>query len=131
MEEVIKYTATGRRKESVARVSLVSGEGNITVNERPLEGYFKRETDRIVIQQPFSATNTLKKFDCVAKVSGGGISGQTGALRLGIARALLKADDSLSQILKKSGFLSRDARMKERKKFGQKGARRRFQWTKR
>lgn len=131
MEDPVKYTATGRRKESVARVRLVSGKGNIVVNNREFANYFIRETDRIVVQQPLSVTDTTDKFDCVAKVSGGGISGQTGAMRLGIARALVKFDESLTPVLKKNGFLSRDARMKERKKFGQKGARKRFQWTKR
>jgi len=131
MEEIVKYMATGRRKEAVAQVTLTPGKGNIVVNDRSFEQCFVKETDRIIIKQPFYVTNSLNKFDCRARISGGGISGQSGALRLGIARALAKANDEFVQILKKNGFLSRDPRMKERKKFGQKGARKRFQWTKR
>ncbi|MFH1201919.1 MAG: 30S ribosomal protein S9 [Candidatus Omnitrophota bacterium] len=126
-----KLVAIGRRKEAVARVELVAGAGRIKVNNSPLDKYFKRETDVIYIKQPFVITNTMNKFDILAKVKGGGISGQAGALRLGIARALLLSDNALKQTLRRSGLLTRDSRTKERKKYGQKGARKRFQWTKR
>lgn len=125
------YTATGRRKESVARVRLAAGKGEFFINKRPLDKYFIRETDRILIGQPFQLTNTVNKFDCFANIRGGGLSGQAGALRLGIARALLLVDPAYKQLLRKGNFLTRDSRMKERKKYGQKGARKRFQWTKR
>ena len=125
------YTATGRRKEAIARVRLLSGKGNIVVNRRPLEGYFVRETDRLKIKQPLQATNSLNKFDCFANLKGGGASGQAEALRHGISRALVSIDPAFKTILKKGSFLTRDSRMKERKKYGQKGARKRFQWTKR
>lgn len=131
METATAYNATGRRKESIARVKLVPGKGGVLVNKRPLDNYFIRETDRILIKQPFQVTNTVDKFDCFANIRGGGASGQAGALRLGISRALVVVDPSLKSLLRKSGFLSRDSRMKERKKYGQKGARKRFQWTKR
>ena len=124
------FSATGRRKEAVARVRLISGSGNITVNKRPFEKYFIRETDRIIIKQPFQATNTQDKYDCLANIVGGGLSGQAGALRMGISRALVSVDLFLNRFLK-GEFLTRDDRMKERKKYGQKGARKRFQWTKR
>lgn len=131
MDSRIKHTAVGRRKESIARVSLSPGSGEILVNRRPLEAYFTRETDRILIKQPFQVTNTVNKFDCFANIRGGGMSGQAGALRMGISRALSLSDPAFTSLLRKSGFLSRDSRMKERKKYGQKGARKRFQWTKR
>ncbi|PIQ88653.1 MAG: 30S ribosomal protein S9 [Candidatus Omnitrophica bacterium CG11_big_fil_rev_8_21_14_0_20_42_13] len=131
MDKVIEYIATGRRKEAVASVRLLPGKGNILVNNSNWNKYFVRETDRIIIRQPFKATNSLDKFDCVAKVTGGGISGQAGALRHAISRALVKADESVKPVLRQGGFLTRDPRMKERKKFGRKGARKRFQWTKR
>lgn len=131
METAAAYNATGRRKESIARVKLVPGKGGILVNKRPLDNYFIRETDRIIIKQPFQVTNTADKFDCFANIRGGGASGQAGALRLGISRALVIIDPLFKSPLRKSGFLSRDSRMKERKKYGQKGARKRFQWTKR
>lgn len=137
-EDTIKKTTlnpnimvTGRRKEAVARVRLMSGKGLITVNGRKLEDYFLRETDRIIINQPFSVTETMAKFDVIAKVSGGGISGKAGALRHAISRALVIGDSSLRPVLRKSDLLTRDSRTKERKKYGQKGARKRFQWTKR
>ena len=123
--------AVGRRKEAVARVKLVRGTGKIIVNSRAFENYFPLETDRKVILQPLEITGTLNKYDIFAKVKGGGISGQAGALRLGIARALVETEPELKEILRKSGLLTRDPRMKERKKYGQKGARKRFQWTKR
>jgi small subunit ribosomal protein S9 len=131
MAEVAKYTALGRRKESAARVSLLAGKGDILVNGRPYEEYFLRETDRIIIKQPLAITNNMNKYDIIANIKGGGLTGQAGALRLGIARTLLLAQPELQDLLRKGGFLTRDPRMKERKKYGQKGARKRFQWTKR
>ncbi len=125
------YLATGRRKEAIARVRLVPGKGKIFINKNPWEKYFLEETDRIVIKQPFQATNTINKFDCFAVVCGGGISGQATALRHGISRALILSDSTFRPVLRKGNFLTRDSRMKERKKYGQKGARKRFQWTKR
>lgn len=131
MVEVVKYAATGRRKTSVARVSLIPGTGKIIVNRRAFEEYFPRETDRIAILEPLKATNALSKFDVEAKIRGGGTTGQVGAIRLGLARALSLCDPENKNILKKTNFLSRDPRMKERKKPGQKGARKKFQWVKR
>ena len=131
MVEVVKYGATGRRKTSVARVNLMPGTGIIKVNESLFEKYFTRETDRIVIMEPLKLTNNLNKFDITAKVSGGGISGQTGAIRLALSRALSHCDTDHKSVLKKADCLSRDPRMKERKKPGQKGARKKFQWVKR
>ena len=101
------------------------------VNNKPYDKYFNRETDRIIIRQPLQITNSMDKYDIVSNVRGGGISGQAGALRLGISRALISAEPTLRDLLRKEGFLTRDPRMKERKKYGQKGARKRFQWTKR
>ncbi|NQS99497.1 MAG: 30S ribosomal protein S9 [Candidatus Omnitrophica bacterium] len=126
-----RFQATGRRKRSIARVTLSSGEGKFTINGRTMEDYFPIETLRVSVMQPLVTTDTLKKFDVRAKVSGGGIAGQAIAVRHGISRALLKSNETLRSSLKSAGFLRRDPRMKERKKFGQKGARRRFQWTKR
>jgi small subunit ribosomal protein S9 len=131
MEEKKKIIITGRRKESVARVRIVEGKGDITVNKRPFEKYFIRETDRIIIKQPLEATNTLNRFDIFVNVRGGGLTGQAGAFRQGLSRALAAVDPDLKDILRKGGFLTRDPRMKERKKYGRKGARKRFQWTKR
>ncbi|MFH1128800.1 MAG: 30S ribosomal protein S9 [Candidatus Omnitrophota bacterium] len=131
MEQTIKYTATGRRKEAIARVRLIIGKGDIIINKRPLDKYFIRETDRIIIQQPLILTNTLNKYNIIAIATGGGLTGQAGALRHGISRALVLADPSLKDLLRKNSYLTRDPRMKERKKYGQKGARKRFQWTKR
>ena len=131
MVDIAKYKAIGRRKEAVARVRLIPGNGKIVINKRDLSEYFIRETDRIIIRQPLEVTNNLTKFDVYAVVRGGGLTGQAGAVRLGIARAISLADISLKDILRKSGFLTRDPRMKERKKYGRKGARKRFQWTKR
>jgi len=125
------YEATGRRKTAVARVKLVPGTGNWKVNLRELGEYFKSDALCNYIKQPLALTNTLGKFDIYAKLSGGGISGQAGALRHAIARALTVADASLREVLKGSGCLTRDARMKERKKAGQPGARKRFQFSKR
>lgn len=133
MAEKIQYRATGRRKNSTARVRLVPGDGKITVNERPFDNYFTRESHRLIIMQPIELvlSKLTNKFDVYANVDGGGISGQAGALKQGIARALVKADEALKTLLKKAGFLTRDARMRERKKYGRKRARRRFQYTKR
>jgi small subunit ribosomal protein S9 len=131
MEVNMTYKALGRRKESVARVEMSVGSGSITINGRPYESYFLRKTDQIVIKQPLEVTNTLNKFDIISNITGGGLSGQAGALRLGIARGLMIADPAYKDLLRKNGFLTRDPRAKERKKFGLKGARKRFQWTKR
>jgi len=126
-----KIQATGRRKRAVARVFLSPGEGKVRVNGRSFQDYFPTQTLRVCIMQPLEMSKSSKKFDVYANVNGGGISGQAEAMRHGIARALLKIDDGLRSVLKNAGFLRRDPRMRERKKYGQKGARRRFQWTKR
>ena len=131
MENMDKYTAVGRRKESVARVRLLPGKGDIRVNGRPIEKYFLRETDTIIVRQPLQVTDSLSKYDVIANIRGGGTTGQAGALKLGIARCLISADPALKDMLRKQGFLTRDPRATERKKYGQKGARKRFQWTKR
>ena len=131
MEGITKFAAVGRRKESVARGQLIPGKGDIEANGRPYEKYFLRETDRIIVKQPLEMTNNLNKYDIIANLRGGGLTGQAGALRLGISRALIIAEPGLKDLLRKSGFLTRDPRAKERKKYGQKGARKRFQWTKR
>ncbi|HPN88548.1 MAG TPA: 30S ribosomal protein S9 [Candidatus Omnitrophota bacterium] len=131
MVEVVKYSATGRRKSSVARVILTPGTGIIRVNKRTFENYFPRETDRIMIIDPLKLTNTVGKFDIEASITGGGSTGQAGAFRLGLSRALTLFDAQNKPVLKKSSLLTRDPRMKERKKPGQKGARRKFQWVKR
>lgn len=125
------YYATGRRKHSIARVRLIPGNGQIVVNKHEILEYFKRDTLRMVIEQPLEATETLGKYDVLANVDGGGLAGQAGAMRMGIARALLKVDADFRPVLKSAGFLTRDPRMKERKKYGQKGARKRFQFSKR
>ena len=125
------FYGTGRRKSSVARVRLYPGTGKITINGRDVEDYFGLETLKLIINQPFGVTGTEGKFDIVANVQGGGISGQAGAIRHGVSRALLLADDSYRTLLKKAGFLTRDPRMKERKKYGLKAARRASQFSKR
>ena len=125
------YYATGRRKESVARIWLEDCGKAIVVNSRKLEEYFPRETLRMIIQQPFEATKLAERFGVKVEVNGGGLLGQAGAVRLGISRALLEFDENLRPVLRKSGFLTRDPRKKERKKFGHKKARRSFQYTKR
>lgn len=125
------YYATGRRKESTAKVWLTPGSGEMKVNKRPLLDYFKRETLKMLVEQPLVHTNTIGKFDVKAQVRGGGLSGQAGAMRLGIARALVKVDEEYRPILRAAGFLTRDPRMKERKKYGMAGARKRFQFSKR
>ncbi len=126
------FYGTGRRKTSVARVRLYAGSGNITINGRDIDEYFGLETLKVIARQPLTLTNTAEKFDVVCRVGGGGITGQAGAIRHGIARALLQYDsENLRPVLKKAGFLTRDPRMKERKKYGLKGARRAPQFSKR
>ena len=131
MGESTKYVALGRRKESTARVRMEPGNGQILVNGRAFEKYFLRETDRIIVLQPLALTENAGKFNIAANLAGGGLTGQAGALRLGIARALLIADENYKDIFRKNGYLTRDPRMKERKKYGLKGARKRYQRTKR
>ena len=126
-----KLYGTGRRKKSIARVYLVPGTGNITINKRSIDEYFGLETLKVTVRQPLVATETLDKFDVLVNVHGGGTTGQAGAIRHGISRALLHADAEFRPILKKAGFLTRDPRMKERKKYGLKGARRAPQFSKR
>ncbi len=125
------YWAVGRRKTSVARVRLLSGSGEIEVNKKPLEEYFARATQKADLRRPLELTKNDDKYNIKANVKGGGPTGQAGAIRHGIARALIEMDPSLRDILKKAGYLTRDPRMKERKKYGQKGARARFQFSKR
>jgi small subunit ribosomal protein S9 len=126
------FYGTGRRKSSVARVRIVPGTGVVTINGRDIDDYFGLETLKLIVRQPFVATNTLGKFDIIAKVIGGGVSGQAGAIRHGLSRALLQASENeYRPILKKAGFLTRDPRMKERKKYGLKAARRAPQFSKR
>ena len=127
----IKSYGTGRRKSSIARVWLVPGKGSIKINKRTLDNYFGRESLSTVVEKPLELVDKKNELDVFAKVEGGGITGQAGALQHGIARALLQYDPTLRSILKKEGLLTRDARMKERKKYGQKGARARFQFSKR
>jgi len=127
----VQYYGTGRRKTSVARVWLRPGRGEMKVNKRAVAEYFPRETHRLLIAQPLELTGTAAQFDVLVNVGGGGLSGQAGAVRHGIARALLVYDDKLRAQLKRAGFLTRDPRMKERKKYGQPGARKRFQFSKR
>ncbi len=127
----VEYYGTGKRKSSTARVYLIPGEGQITVNKRDMSLYFRNETQRTIIRFPLTVTDNLGKFDIRANVSGGGTSGQAGAIRLGIAKALLQFNAELRPKLKRAGLLSRDSRIKERKKYGQKGARKRFQFSKR
>lgn len=122
---------TGRRKTSVARVRLIDGNGDVTVNKCALENFFPRETDRATVLAPLRVTNTLGKYKVFANVDGGGPTGQSGAIALGIARALVKANSEHMDVLREHGLLTRDSRMKERKKYGRKGARKSFQWTKR
>ena len=126
-----EFLGTGRRKTAVARVRLATGSGKMTINGRELENYFVTETLRTDVLQPFTVTETGGKFDTRVNVSGGGPAGQAGAVRHGIARALLEADINLRPTLKSEGLLTRDSRMKERKKYGQPGARKRFQFSKR
>jgi small subunit ribosomal protein S9 len=128
---IAQYAGTGRRKTSVARVRLIPGNGKMTINKRDIEEYFDYETLRVIAREPLVLTETLDKFDVLVKVEGGGFTGQAGAVRHGLARALLEYDESLRPILKKAGFLTRDSRMKERKKYGLKKARRAPQFSKR
>ncbi len=125
------FYGTGRRKKSVARVRLVPGNGKITINGRDIDNYFGLETMKLIVNQPFGVTNTTGKFDIICTVQGGGFSGQAGAIRHGVAKALLQSDAELRSALKKAGFLTRDPRMKERKKYGLKAARRAPQFSKR
>lgn len=125
------FYGTGRRKKSVARVRVYAGTGKITVNDRDIDDYFGLETLKVIVRQPLALTGTADKFDIVCKVAGGGVSGQAGAVRHGLSRALLQFDANLRPELKKAGFLTRDPRMKERKKYGLKGARRAPQFSKR
>jgi len=125
------FYATGRRKNSIARVRLFPGSGKIEVNKKSLIEHFKRETLKMIIEQPLELSENISKFDIIAKVEGGGLTGQAGAMRLGISRALLKYDEELKSILRVNGFLTRDPREKERKKYGMAGARKRFQFSKR
>ena len=127
----VKYYGTGRRKKSIARVYLTPGTGKITINKRDIDEYFGLETLKVVVRQPLVATETLEKFDVLVNVHGGGFTGQAGAIRHGIARSLLKADAEFRPTLKKAGYLTRDPRMKERKKYGLKAARRAPQFSKR
>jgi small subunit ribosomal protein S9 len=127
----VQYYGTGRRKKSTARVRLVPGTGNITINGRDAKEYFPYETQILIINQPLVATETQGTYDVLVNVHGGGFTGQAGAIRHGIARALLEADPEYRAVLKREGFLTRDARMKERKKYGLKGARRAPQFSKR
>jgi len=131
MSDKVQYMATGRRKNSVARVRIMAGEGKVTVNSRPFGAYFPRESNRLIIMQPMEIVKLESKLDVFANVNGGGLSGQAGAIKHGIARALVKMDAALKATIKKAGFLTRDSRMRERKKYGRKRARRRFQFTKR
>ena len=126
-----QYYGTGRRKSSIARVYLVPGKGNITINKRDIDEYFGLETLKVIVRQPLAATDNLEKFDVLVNVKGGGYTGQAGAIRHGIARALLQADEEFRPVLKKAGYLTRDPRMKERKKYGLKAARRAPQFSKR
>ena len=131
MTEKVQYIATGRRKRSVARVRMMKGTGKITINDRPFNDFFTRESHRLVIMQPLELVKMPTQYDIFALVNGGGSSGQAGAVKLGIARALVKMQEDLKSVLKKAKFLTRDPRARERKKYGRKRARRRFQYTKR
>ena len=131
MEDKTIYWGTGRRKTSVARVRVMMGTGVCKINERDLDAFFTREDHRLTVTAPLRVTKTLGKYDVLATVDGGGITGQAGAVLLGVARALLKADATLEPTLRENGMLTRDSRMKERKKYGRRGARRSFQFSKR
>ena len=131
MENENIYYATGRRKSSIARTWLKPGNGEITVNDRQVDDYFKVEASKAIMMQPLVLTNTLGSFDIKIRVLGGGYTGQAGAIRHGVTRALIQTDPDLRQILKKAGFVRRDSRAKERKKYGQRGARARYQFSKR
>lgn len=127
----VTYYGTGRRKNSVARVRLVPGDGNVLINKRDIDNYFGLDTLKLIVNQPLKATETDGQYDVLVNVNGGGYTGQAGAIRHGVARALLKADPEFRAVLKRAGFLTRDPRMKERKKYGLKAARRAPQFSKR
>jgi len=131
MEKENVYYATGKRKTAIARTWIMPGNGEITINDSPMDDYFKVEVVKTIIKQPLVLTNTLGSFDVKARVTGGGFSGQAGAIRHGITKALISANPELRKALKRAGYVRRDARVKERKKYGQKGARARFQFSKR
>ena len=131
MAEGRRYYETGKRKSAIARVWLMPGSGHITVNRRPFEVYFPLDTHKTIIQEPLRLTHTLGQYDVLITVRGGGISGQAAAIRHGISKSLLQTDGALRPTLKQAGFLTRDSRIKERKKYGQKKARKRFQFSKR
>ena len=131
MAKTERYYGTGRRKKSIARVYLTPGKGDVVINKRNMDDYFGMETLKVIVRQPFMATGTNEKFDVQVNVRGGGYTGQAGAIRHGIARALLQVDAEYRPVLKKEGFLTRDPRMKERKKYGLKAARRAPQFSKR
>jgi len=131
MAKTERYYGTGRRKKSIARVYLMPGKGDVTINKRSMDEYFGLETLKVIVRQPLAATGTDDKFDILVNVRGGGYTGQAGAIRHGIARALLQVDADYRPVLKKAGFLTRDPRMKERKKYGLKAARRAPQFSKR
>ncbi len=131
MAKTERYYGTGRRKKSIARVYLMPGKGNVTINKRDMDDYFGMETLKVIVRQPLAATDNVEKFDVLVNVYGGGFTGQAGAIRHGIARALLQVDADYRPVLKKAGFLTRDPRMKERKKYGLKAARRAPQFSKR
>lgn len=131
MAKTEKYYGTGRRKKSIARVYLVPGKGEVTINKRSMDDYFGLETLKVIVRQPLALTETAEKYDVLVNVKGGGYTGQAGAIRHGIARALLQVDADYRPALKKAGFLTRDSRMKERKKYGLKAARRAPQFSKR
>jgi len=131
MAETTRYYQTGKRKSAIARVWLMPGSGNVTINRKPLAQYFPLETQQSTVQEPLNLTDTLGQFDALITVRGGGVSGQAGAIRHGISKALLLANPDLRSTLKQQGFLTRDSRIKERKKYGQKKARKRFQYSKR
>ncbi len=122
---------TGRRKSSVARVRLIEGDGAVSINKSPLDDFFSRDIDKAVVLAPLKATNTLDKYKVFVNVTGGGTTGQAGAISLGVSRALMKVEGGHMELLRAHGLLTRDSRMKERKKYGKKGARKSFQWTKR
>ncbi len=126
-----KFYATGKRKTSIARVWMKPGTGEITVNKRPLDVFFGRETSKMVVRQPLELTDNMGKYDIAVNVAGGGISGQAGAIKHGITKALLEINPELRSVLKQAGFITRDSRIKERKKYGRAGARRSFQFSKR
>ncbi len=131
MAKTERYYGTGRRKKSIARVYLVPGKGDVTINKRSMDEYFGLETLKVIVRQPMTLTETAEKYDVIVNVRGGGYTGQAGAIRHGIARALLTVDAEYRPVLKKAGFLTRDPRMKERKKYGLKAARRAPQFSKR